>query len=220
MLTPKIARTRWRPVVPLGIPHATTKADVYDGYDIPKGATVFGNIEYVFDLFFEQTSSRAIYRNFVIPQCSTKGPKSIRRPGDVQSFTIYDPTQACRKLEWQSRKRVYDSFRVRTTRLSRNARGTPIYFHLLSTVCSRNPPHRTRLIVTLLVSAGGRIFWAFDVLPATEGSSIDHTKTVHRGITREPAEFQFRVRSRHPDVERIIDSESAYADLRLKEWEY
>jgi cytochrome P450 len=36
---------RWRPVVPLGIPHATTKADVYSGYDIPKGATVFSNID-------------------------------------------------------------------------------------------------------------------------------------------------------------------------------
>jgi cytochrome P450 len=47
MLTVAIALTRWRPVVPLGVPHATTKADVYDGYDIPKGASVFSNIEYV-----------------------------------------------------------------------------------------------------------------------------------------------------------------------------
>jgi hypothetical protein len=65
-----------------------------------------------------------------------------------------------------------------------------------------------------------RIFWAFDVLPAVEGGSIDHTKTINRGITREPAPFQFRVLARHPDVEHIIESESAYADLRLKEWEY
>lgn len=65
-----------------------------------------------------------------------------------------------------------------------------------------------------------RIFWAFDVLPAVEGSSIDHTKAINRGITREPVPFQFRVRARHPDVERIIESESAYADIRLKEWEY
>jgi hypothetical protein len=36
----------------------------------------------------------------------------------------------------------------------------------------------------------------------------------------EPAPFQFRVRPRHPDVERIIESESANADLHLKEWEY
>jgi Cytochrome P450 len=73
------------------------------------------------------------------------------------------------------------------------------------------------LIVTFLRD---RIFWAFDVLPAVEGSSIDSTKTISRGITREPAPFQFRVRARHPDVERIIESESADADIRLKEWEY
>jgi cytochrome P450 len=46
-LTSAITRTRWRPIVPLGVPHATTKADEYDGYDIPKGATVYCNIEYV-----------------------------------------------------------------------------------------------------------------------------------------------------------------------------
>ena len=66
----------------------------------------------------------------------------------------------------------------------------------------------------------GRIFWAFDLLPAAEGSSIDPTKTLNRGTTREPVPFQFRVRARHPDVERIIESESADADLRLKAWEY
>ena len=53
MLIRVTALTRWRPVVPLGVPHATTKADVYGGYDIPKGATVFSNIEYVSIFSFE-----------------------------------------------------------------------------------------------------------------------------------------------------------------------
>ncbi|KAH7921033.1 cytochrome P450 [Leucogyrophana mollusca] len=35
---------RWRPVVPLGIPHATSSDDVYDGYFIPKGSLVIINI--------------------------------------------------------------------------------------------------------------------------------------------------------------------------------
>ncbi|KAH7887307.1 cytochrome P450 [Phlebopus sp. FC_14] len=34
---------RWQPILPLGVPHATTKSDVYKGFHIPKGATVFGN---------------------------------------------------------------------------------------------------------------------------------------------------------------------------------
>jgi cytochrome P450 len=28
---------RWKPVLPLGLPHAATEDDVYDGYFIPKG---------------------------------------------------------------------------------------------------------------------------------------------------------------------------------------
>lgn len=35
---------RWSPVTPLGIPHATTADDVYDGYYIPKGALVIINV--------------------------------------------------------------------------------------------------------------------------------------------------------------------------------
>ncbi|KAJ6559149.1 cytochrome P450 [Mycena vulgaris] len=35
---------RWRPVVPLGLAHATSADDIYEGYFIPKGATVFSSI--------------------------------------------------------------------------------------------------------------------------------------------------------------------------------
>lgn len=35
---------RWSPVTPLGIPHATTVDDVYEGYYIPKGALVIINV--------------------------------------------------------------------------------------------------------------------------------------------------------------------------------
>ncbi|KAJ8581858.1 cytochrome P450 [Rhizopogon salebrosus TDB-379] len=34
---------RWFPVVPLGIPHGTVNDDVYEGYYIPKGATIMAN---------------------------------------------------------------------------------------------------------------------------------------------------------------------------------
>jgi len=34
---------RWRAVAPLGVSHATTEADTYEGYFIPKGATIVMN---------------------------------------------------------------------------------------------------------------------------------------------------------------------------------
>ncbi|KAH7907494.1 cytochrome P450 [Hygrophoropsis aurantiaca] len=34
---------RWRPVIPLGLAHAASEDDVYEGYLIPKGATVMAN---------------------------------------------------------------------------------------------------------------------------------------------------------------------------------
>ncbi|KAH7916610.1 cytochrome P450 [Hygrophoropsis aurantiaca] len=35
---------RWNPVFPVGLPHATTHDDIYDGYYIPKGAYVIANV--------------------------------------------------------------------------------------------------------------------------------------------------------------------------------
>ncbi|KAJ6508744.1 cytochrome P450 [Mycena sanguinolenta] len=35
---------RWRPVLPLGVAHASSVDDIYNGYFIPKGATVISNI--------------------------------------------------------------------------------------------------------------------------------------------------------------------------------
>ncbi|KAH7913776.1 cytochrome P450 [Hygrophoropsis aurantiaca] len=34
---------RWNPVFPLGLPHASTEDDIYEGYYIPKGATIIPN---------------------------------------------------------------------------------------------------------------------------------------------------------------------------------
>lgn len=35
---------RWGQVAPMGLPHATTQDEIYDGYLIPKGARIFANI--------------------------------------------------------------------------------------------------------------------------------------------------------------------------------
>ncbi|KAF8880396.1 cytochrome P450 [Infundibulicybe gibba] len=35
---------RWRPVLPLGLPHTSTEDDIYKGFFIPKGSLVFANI--------------------------------------------------------------------------------------------------------------------------------------------------------------------------------
>jgi len=166
--------TRWRPVAPLGVPHATTKADVYDGYDIPKGATVYGNIDVL-----------------------AKGSIVFDDP------ETFDPSRflAPHKPAGNWNGKIESDFTM------------PFGFG--RRVC----PGMHVALQSIFISMA-RIFWAFDIFPTAEGNSIDPTKTVNRGTTREPAPFQVRVRTRHPDVERIIESESADADLRLKEWEY
>ncbi|KAI0516774.1 cytochrome P450 [Xylaria bambusicola] len=35
---------RWHPIAPMGIPHTTTDDDIYEGYLIPKGSTIFANV--------------------------------------------------------------------------------------------------------------------------------------------------------------------------------
>jgi len=35
---------RWYPVVPIGVPHAASREDVYCGYHIPKGAVIVPNV--------------------------------------------------------------------------------------------------------------------------------------------------------------------------------
>lgn len=38
---------RWHPVVPMDLPHVVTQEDEYEGYWIPKGASVLANIWFV-----------------------------------------------------------------------------------------------------------------------------------------------------------------------------
>lgn len=35
---------RWHPVAPMGLPHASTEDDVYQGYFIPKNSLLFANV--------------------------------------------------------------------------------------------------------------------------------------------------------------------------------
>ena len=39
---------RWKPVVPMALPHTNTADDIFHGYFIPKGTTVLPNVWYVF----------------------------------------------------------------------------------------------------------------------------------------------------------------------------
>ena len=52
---------RWRPPVPTGIPHALEKDDIYDGYFIPKGATIHALEWYIFHLVHISRSLTQFY---------------------------------------------------------------------------------------------------------------------------------------------------------------
>jgi len=166
--------TRWRPITPLAFPHATTRSDVYEGYDIPKGATVYGNIDAL-----------------------VMDPNVFQDPETFNPSRFLTPHKAVGN--WNGK--VEGEF--------------TIPFGFGRRVC----PGMYVALQSVFISIA-RIFWAFDLLPPADGSLIDPTKSVTLGATREPAPFQLRMQARHPDVERIIEAESAEADIRLKEWEY
>ena len=158
-------------------------------------------------------------------QRACQGPKLVRRSRDIQPFSFPYSAKGGRKLEWQGRRQLHRPLRVRTTRLSWHACSAPVGVHLYGTVRPTGNICLVQLVRApnprlLILGLHGSIFWAFDLLPAADGSTIDPTKTINLGQTREPAPFQFRVCVRHPEVEHMIGIESAGADLRLKEWEY
>lgn len=35
---------RWAPASPMGLPHSPSRDDIFEGYFVPKGCTVFANI--------------------------------------------------------------------------------------------------------------------------------------------------------------------------------
>ncbi|KAI0352103.1 cytochrome P450 [Trametes cingulata] len=70
---------RWKPIAPTGFPHAVTQDDVYNGYFIPKGATIYANIHAIMqdpELFPEPEEFRP--ERFL----STTNPK-------LKKFTIH-----------------------------------------------------------------------------------------------------------------------------------
>ena len=145
---------RWRPAVPMAVPHATSKGDVYAGYDIPAGTTVYGNIEYVVSL----AGSKSI-NSWYVGQCTCQGPLPIRGPRDLQSRAIPQTTQPGRgQLEWQSRGRVYDAVWIWATCVSRHTYCTPIDFHFHRPVRNKclRPPVQGGLLTAARAEFSGR----------------------------------------------------------------
>ncbi|KAG1896663.1 cytochrome P450, partial [Suillus fuscotomentosus] len=58
---------RWQPISPLGIPHATSSDDTYDGYFIPKGAIIMYNTwsNMFLTAFRHPNASRFIPKRFI-----------------------------------------------------------------------------------------------------------------------------------------------------------
>ena len=53
--------TRWQPVLPFSLPHATTADDEFQGYFIPAGTTLLANTWCVFAFFSDYPSSTVVH---------------------------------------------------------------------------------------------------------------------------------------------------------------
>src|SRR6267154_2309410 len=173
MLTLAIVRTRWRPAATLGIPHATTKADVYGVYDIPKGATVYVNIEYALTSSFGQAPAAPRHLTPRSHSVLVKDPNLFDDPETFNPSRFLTPQK--RAGNWNGK--VESDFTIpfgfgRRVCPGMHVALQSIFISLARCVPTPKDPFLilwpvqylafTNLIVTFLA----RIFWAFDVLPA------------------------------------------------------
>ncbi|GJE84150.1 cytochrome P450 [Phanerochaete sordida] len=74
---------RWRPVIPLAVPHKVTQDDEYKGYHIPKGSIVIGN---VWAVLHDETR---------YPNPDVFDPTRFLTPDGQLDKSAPDPTEAC-----------------------------------------------------------------------------------------------------------------------------
>ena len=83
---------RWRPVARTGFPHQLTQDDTYNGYFLPKGATVYANIKYVHSVYSLATPTNHM---FSVRSCKTLNFSLIQTNSDPNASWKL-PTRNCR----------------------------------------------------------------------------------------------------------------------------
>lgn len=191
---------RWRPPLPTAVPHANTADDIYQGYSIPKGTTLFIN-------------SWAISRDpdeFDNPD-SFDPSRFLQNPFGVKSKPENDHAPEDEKKNGTALGTVTGD----SSEVSSSGRRQVYAFGAGRRVCPGQKMAEQSSLMTM-----SKLMWCFDVVPGSDEKQDVNISTGWRdGILTGPKVFPVKFVLRDEKKRRIVEQEWEKADQFLSRFE-
>lgn len=171
---------RWMPTVILGVPHSVTKDDTYNGWIIPKGATIINNVWYVRQIFVSTWLSLIII-------CRTIHMDPKRSP--------------------EPRRFNPDRFANDPTTLYQSANGEPVNRDNFNFGAGRRLCQGIHIAERSLFLGMSRTLWGFNLsapLDKQGNRIVPDINDLVGGITVRPATYEIDIKPRSPARVQII----------------
>lgn len=128
---------RWRPVLPLGVAHATVSDDAYEDMYIPKGSTVYANTHVIHHYLCQWlTNPMKVLWLKILRFCRILYYYWVDAIIVLNvSWTKWIPTWAIFEYHWSDVYQVYPRLWIWPPHMSRNACSSTVFVHSYLEVC-------------------------------------------------------------------------------------
>ncbi|KAI0470352.1 cytochrome P450 [Xylaria cf. heliscus] len=182
---------RWRPSLPMALPHATTRDDVYEGMFIPANTTIIMN-SWAVNHDPDEYENPAAFD----PSRFLKHPLGLKSPLNTTEKVLPDESMEDTDASYGFRRRSYG-------------------FGAGRRVCAGQRMAESSMMMTM-----AKLVWSFDVVAARETTQLDtsiHAWT--DAVLISPKQFDVRFVLRSGDKRDVIEAEWLRADAFLRRFE-